>query len=242
MRAAFLGLGVVAAFSLGVTAFEWDAAACGGCFHMVGENDSPVTTHQMVFSISSQQTTLYDQIELHRQPEFLRLGAPHRRASDRRSELASALHDARQQLCDHDHPAHAELPRASGGLLLRRRRGRAGDQRRGGRRRCERPLQSGRRPVPDGAAPVDRPERAHRLAYQQQLQHPLRDPAHHHRVRERGLRLPCPEAPPQRRRQRHAPRARHDARRDADAPSSHGGRRHRRHRGHHPVGRRRRAL
>jgi hypothetical protein len=41
--------------------WERDAAACGGCFQP-GENPTVVTDHRMLFSISKDQTTLYDQI------------------------------------------------------------------------------------------------------------------------------------------------------------------------------------
>lgn len=40
---------------------ETDASACGGCF-APPESDSVVTDHRMILSVSSQQTTLYDQI------------------------------------------------------------------------------------------------------------------------------------------------------------------------------------
>jgi hypothetical protein len=39
-----------------------DAHACGGCFPPPGENQSVVTDHRMILSVSKQQTTLYDQI------------------------------------------------------------------------------------------------------------------------------------------------------------------------------------
>ena len=40
-----------------------DAAACGGSFLPPNENDSVITDHRMILSISPQQTTLYDEIE-----------------------------------------------------------------------------------------------------------------------------------------------------------------------------------
>jgi hypothetical protein len=58
--------GVVAAVMLSVAGVAQDAKACGGCFH---EPQPPtqigtvVTDHRMIFSISSLQTTLYDEIE-----------------------------------------------------------------------------------------------------------------------------------------------------------------------------------
>ncbi|CAN5704885.1 hypothetical protein BH09MYX1_BH09MYX1_23800 [soil metagenome] len=39
-----------------------DALACGGCFHDPNENVSVVTDHRMIFSISKDQTTLYDEM------------------------------------------------------------------------------------------------------------------------------------------------------------------------------------
>ncbi len=41
---------------------ERDARACGGCFSPPTEQDSVVTDHRMILSVSSTQTTLYDQI------------------------------------------------------------------------------------------------------------------------------------------------------------------------------------
>ena len=39
-----------------------DAAACGGCFHEPGEaENTQVTGHRMIFSISQKETTLWDQ-------------------------------------------------------------------------------------------------------------------------------------------------------------------------------------
>lgn len=40
-----------------------DASACGGCFPPQGEQQSVVTDHRMIFSVSKEQTTLYDQIQ-----------------------------------------------------------------------------------------------------------------------------------------------------------------------------------
>jgi hypothetical protein len=42
--------------------YERDASACGGCFQP-GENPTVVTDHRMLFSISQDQSTLYDQIK-----------------------------------------------------------------------------------------------------------------------------------------------------------------------------------
>ncbi len=40
-----------------------DAQACGGCFPPEGEQQSVVTDHRMILSVSKTQTTLYDQIQ-----------------------------------------------------------------------------------------------------------------------------------------------------------------------------------
>jgi hypothetical protein len=40
-----------------------DADACGGCFPPQGEQQSVVTDHRMIFAVSKDQTTLYDQIQ-----------------------------------------------------------------------------------------------------------------------------------------------------------------------------------
>jgi MYXO-CTERM domain-containing protein len=61
MRSFVMASSLVLAATL-VTAFESDARACGGCFSPPTEQDSVVTDHRMILSVSSQQTTLYDQI------------------------------------------------------------------------------------------------------------------------------------------------------------------------------------
>ena len=61
---------VVAAAAL--CAGEREAKACGGCFHPPeppGEDPSMVTAHRMILSISSKQTTLYDQIKYSGNPK-----------------------------------------------------------------------------------------------------------------------------------------------------------------------------
>ncbi len=68
MRKLFIGVISAVAVSAGalVVGGERDAQACGGCFHPPPgptENPSMVTAHRMILSVSSQQTTLYDQIK-----------------------------------------------------------------------------------------------------------------------------------------------------------------------------------
>jgi hypothetical protein len=56
---ALCGVSVATIASLGVPR---DAAACGGCFTPPNEIESVITDERMIFSISKDQTTLYDQI------------------------------------------------------------------------------------------------------------------------------------------------------------------------------------
>jgi hypothetical protein len=51
------------AFSIALLLDARDASACGGCFPPQGEQQSVVTDHRMVFAVSKDQTTLYDQIQ-----------------------------------------------------------------------------------------------------------------------------------------------------------------------------------
>jgi hypothetical protein len=55
-------LPVAFATVLAALAAERPAAACGGCFHPPTENPTVVTDHRMIFAVSPQQTTLYDQM------------------------------------------------------------------------------------------------------------------------------------------------------------------------------------
>jgi MYXO-CTERM domain-containing protein len=58
-----LGVGLGAA--LGAAS---DARACGGCFHGPSQNPDVITDHRMIFRVSPQQTTLYDEIEYQGDP------------------------------------------------------------------------------------------------------------------------------------------------------------------------------
>ena len=62
-----LGLAGAAIFLMATTAR--DAAACGGCFHEPNESGTVITDHRMVFSVTPQQTTLYDEIEYQGSPQ-----------------------------------------------------------------------------------------------------------------------------------------------------------------------------
>jgi hypothetical protein len=50
------------AATLGALAADRPAGACGGCFHPPTENPTVVTDHRMIFAVSPQETTLYDQM------------------------------------------------------------------------------------------------------------------------------------------------------------------------------------
>ena len=63
MKRSALVLGFsVAVSALGLLAQERDAAACGGCFHPPTQVASDITDERMLLSVSTKQTTLYDQI------------------------------------------------------------------------------------------------------------------------------------------------------------------------------------
>jgi hypothetical protein len=70
MRRSTLVLGLfVAACTLGfLAAGEREAAACGGCFHPPTQVASDITDERMLLSVSSKQTTLYDQIRYQGNP------------------------------------------------------------------------------------------------------------------------------------------------------------------------------
>ena len=63
MNRSALILGIsVAASALALTGAERKAAACGGCFHPPTQTASDITDERMLLSVSTTQTTLYDQI------------------------------------------------------------------------------------------------------------------------------------------------------------------------------------
>ena len=63
MNRSKLALGVAAAVSAVSFAGQRPASACGGCFHPPTQNVSDITDERMLLSVSTTQTTLYDQIE-----------------------------------------------------------------------------------------------------------------------------------------------------------------------------------
>ncbi len=58
-----LALGVATAVSAVTFAGQRPASACGGCFHPPTQTVSDITDERMLLSVSSTQSTLYDQIE-----------------------------------------------------------------------------------------------------------------------------------------------------------------------------------
>lgn len=46
-----------------------DARACGGCFHEPAQSGDVITDHRMIFRVTAQQTTLYDEIEYSGSPQ-----------------------------------------------------------------------------------------------------------------------------------------------------------------------------
>jgi hypothetical protein len=62
MNRTALALTVAMTSALAVAA-ERDAAACGGCFHPPTQTATDITDERMLLAVSTQQTTLYDQIE-----------------------------------------------------------------------------------------------------------------------------------------------------------------------------------
>src|SRR5580700_7309361 len=62
MNRTTLILGLSVATSLLAVARERDAAACGGCFHPPTQTVSDITDERMLLSVSTLQSTLYDQL------------------------------------------------------------------------------------------------------------------------------------------------------------------------------------
>jgi len=63
MNRAALAMGIWAAAASFAVMRERQAAACGGCFRPPTETASDITDERMLLSVSTQQTTLYDQIQ-----------------------------------------------------------------------------------------------------------------------------------------------------------------------------------
>ena len=61
-------LGAIGASAILVASTARDSRACGGCFHPPMQSGTVVTDHRMIFAVSPQQTTLYDEIEYQGSP------------------------------------------------------------------------------------------------------------------------------------------------------------------------------
>ena len=68
MRTSLL-LGAAGLVGLSMAVSARDAAACGGCFHGPSQNGDVITDHRMIFRVTPQQTTLYDEIEYSGNPQ-----------------------------------------------------------------------------------------------------------------------------------------------------------------------------
>lgn len=64
-----VGLSALAGMTVAAVLTAPDAHACGGCFPPQGEQQSVVTDHRMILSVSKNQTTLYDQIQYSGSPQ-----------------------------------------------------------------------------------------------------------------------------------------------------------------------------
>jgi hypothetical protein len=62
-------LGALGAGVLSMSAGARDARACGGCFHEPSQNGDVITDHRMIFRVTPQATTLYDEIEYQGDPQ-----------------------------------------------------------------------------------------------------------------------------------------------------------------------------
>jgi hypothetical protein len=67
-RALFL-LSSVGAAAVALGGAPSEAKACGGCFHEPSQSGDVITDHRMIFRITPQQTTLYDEIEYTGSPQ-----------------------------------------------------------------------------------------------------------------------------------------------------------------------------
>ncbi len=68
MRSLFSSV-VLGALALSGVFLSADAEACGGCFHIQQSESGQVTGHRMIFSVSNDKTTLWDQISYDGNPE-----------------------------------------------------------------------------------------------------------------------------------------------------------------------------
>jgi hypothetical protein len=67
-RALFL-LSTLGAAAAALAGAPSDAQACGGCFHGPSQSGDVITDHRMIFRVTPQETTLYDEIEYTGSPQ-----------------------------------------------------------------------------------------------------------------------------------------------------------------------------
>ena len=99
------------------------ASACGGCFHPPTQTVTDITDERMLLSVSTTQSTLYDQIEYSGVALELRVGAAHPRHGDRGPERRRPLRFDRRADGDADQSPASELPVAELLLCAPRTRG-----------------------------------------------------------------------------------------------------------------------
>jgi hypothetical protein len=223
----FLSSIVVGALALSGLFVSADADACGGCFHIQQSEGGQVTGHRMIFSVSNDKTTLWDQISYQGAPESFAWVLPiHGQvqvglSSDalfERLETMTAVQiyspdiTCPSQNCDDRFGGSGGGGGAFNGTTSDdvhaiRHRDRGGDG----------------RAVRDGAALFGGSGGARAVAGEPWIRDPGRHPPDHRRVRERGLRLPRDAARAGRGGGRDAACARDVAGRGPRAAAAHGG-------------------
>ena len=237
---AFVGLGALALVATNAR----DAKACGGCFQPPPQSGDVITDEKMIFRITPQSTTLYDEIEYSGNPPSFGWVLPIRGHGHRRPELGHPLPGARRSVTQTT--IYGPNPPRVRRAVLRRRGG-------GERQRRQRQQLEGGGGVTvlsqQTVGPYDTvqlqstdPNALNSWLAANGYVVPGRLPAGHRRVRQRGLRLPRAQARARAGRRGDAPGARHDAGRRRHPAAAHGRRRHGGHRGRHALGRERRPL
>ena len=206
--------------AVGLVAGERDASACGRVFfHPPSPAErvsDAITDERMLLSVSTTQTTLYDQIRYAGSPSSFAWVLPiHGTVTVGLS--ADVLFDSVDALTatqinpppsNCPLPATARLPPASA-ILLRRPPRQAAAARQDLAPQVHGPQAAERRSLRHGAASLERRQRARQMAHPERLRHPRFHEADHRCLRRRGLRRPGEVAPARPGRAGEAPRARH---------------------------------
>ena len=156
---------------------ERDAAACGGCFHPPTQTATDITDERMLLSVSATQSTLYDQIEYSGIPTSFAWVLPiHGTVTSGLS--ADVLFDSIDALTAtqiNRPPQNCPAPPNCGAAARLGRRPVSAAAGGGARPPTVMVLEAGERgPVRDGAAALERLERARHVAHAERLQHPRR--------------------------------------------------------------------